>query len=170
MKKKLKIVLKEDIQNLGLLGEIKEVASGFARNYLVPQGLALYLKDPEAKQILKQAEEKKQEREKKIEILKEIASKLSGSILPIKAKVGQKGKLFGSIGAEEVVAKLSKDFKIKIDKKQIEMEAIKDLSAEAQRAKAGVGEKEILVKLGYGIEAKFKVKIEPLTKASKGDA
>ena len=151
MKKKLKIVLKKDIENLGAFGEIKEVTAGYARNYLVPKGLGLYLKDPQSKQILKQAEENKKKREKEIEKLKEITQKLEGSLLIIKAKVGEKGKLFGSIGAKEVVEKLAKDAKIKLDKKQIEMEPAKE-----------IGEREVLVKLGYNIESRFKVKVEPI--------
>jgi large subunit ribosomal protein L9 len=158
MKKKLKIVLKKDVQNLGTFGEVKEVAAGFARNFLVPQGLAIYLKDPASKQILKTKEELEKAKEKKIEELNKIAKKLDGLVLTLKAKTTEKGGLFDSIGVEEVMKELAKSAKIKLNKNQIEMAPIKEIEESPQEVKA---------KLGHGIEVKFKIKI---IKASKDEA
>jgi large subunit ribosomal protein L9 len=157
-KKKLKVILKEDIENLGAFGEIKEVAAGYARNFLVPQGLAIYLKDPASKQILKTKEELERAKEKEIEELNKIAKKLDGLVLTLKAKTTEKGRLFGSIGIEEVIQELAKSAKIKLNKDQIEMAPIKEIEESPQEVKA---------KLGHGIEAKFKIKI---IKTSKDEA
>lgn len=153
MRKKLKVVLKEDIENLGLFGDIKEVTAGFARNYLVPQGKALFFKDPQSKQILQRKEQIEKDRAKEVEKIKETAGKLDGVVVTVKAKVGAKGKLFGSIGAEEIIENLAKEHKIKLEKKQIQMQPIKE-----------VGEKEIIVKLGYNIDSKIKIKVEQIEK------
>lgn len=144
MKKKLKIVLAQDVQNLGLFGEIKEVAAGYARNFLVPKGLAFYLKDPQAKQILKKAEEMRKEKEKELEKLRELSQKLEGLKLEIKAKATKEGKLYAKIGPKEILKVLEKEHKIKL--KEIEMEILKE-----------VGEREVVANLGQNIRAKFKV-------------
>lgn len=148
-KKKLKIVFKEDVENLGTFGEIKEVAAGFARNFLVPKGFALYLKDPQAKQILKKVEETRKEKETEIEGLKDLAEKLEGKEFVIKAKATKEGKLYGKIGKEKVLEEIKKKIKIKLEKEQIEFPKIE---------RVGEG-REAKIKLGHNIEAKIKVKV-----------
>jgi len=145
MKKKIKVVFKKDVEGLGVFGDVKEVAAGYARNYLIPKGLVLYLVDKRSKEILKQTEEKKKEAEKEIEELKKLAGKIESLELEVKVRVTKEGKLYGAVGSDEIVKALAKK-KIKVDKKQIEMSPIKK-----------TGEKEIIVNLGYNIKAKIKI-------------
>lgn len=149
MRKKLKVVLKKDVKDLGSFGEIKEVAAGYARNFLIPKGYALYLKDLRTKEILKRKEQIEKAKEEEARQLKEIAQKLSNVVLKFKVKTDEKGKLFGSVGPKQIIEKIEKDYKIKLDKKQIEVEAIKS-----------IGEKEVLVKFGSDVSSKLKVVIE----------
>jgi large subunit ribosomal protein L9 len=157
MKKKLEIVFKKDVENLGSFGEVRQVAAGFARNYLIPKGYALYLKDRRSKEILKQKAEIQKAEAAKIDELKNLAQKLEGLVLTIKAKVGEKGKLFGSIGPEEIVAQLKKESKIELKKEQVECEPIKN-----------VGEAEVLIKLGHQITSKIKIVVEAEVSEKKG--
>jgi len=149
MKKKLQVILKKDVEGLGIFGETKKVAAGFARNYLIPNGFVLYLKDPRSKEILKQKEQIDKEREKEKEKIQKLAQKLLGAVLEFKVRANEKGKLFASVDSDEVVAKLNKEFKIKLDKKQIQMQPLKE-----------AGEREVVVKLGYNVDAKIIVKVE----------
>lgn len=148
MKKQLKIVLKKDIPGLGSFGEIKEVSAGYARNYLIPLGFALYLKDGRSKEILRQAEERKKLLEKEVNKLKELAEKINGSVLEIKAKATKEGKLYGGIGPQDVLKYLWQKNKIKLDKDQIKMEPLKE-----------IGETEAMINFGHQIQAFLKIKV-----------
>lgn len=139
----MRVVLLENVEKLGLIGEEKEVKRGFARNWLLPQKLAVYFNDPKAKEAIKKAKIEREKIAKEIEKLKKLATELIDKVVVIKAKTGVKGKLFGTVRPEEIAKK------IKVDKKQIEVEPIKEL-----------GEHEVLVKFGHGIETKIKVVVE----------
>jgi len=149
MKKKIKIIFKKNLEGVGVFGETKEVSSGYARNYLVPRGFALYLSDLRSKEILKQKEKIETAKTKEIEKLKEVAAKLQGANIKIIAKATEKETLFAAVGADEVAKEILKSFKIKLNKKQIEMEELKK-----------PGEKEGLIKLGQNVTAQIKVIVE----------
>jgi large subunit ribosomal protein L9 len=144
----MKIILLKDIKNLGKKGDTKEVADGFARNFLFPQKLAQLATDDalQKSQIQKTKETLLQE-----EILQKIqatADSLTGSEIVIKAKA-KKGKLFGAINQKKIAKELEK-----IDI-QIAEEAI--LLKETLKK---IGEYDIKVELGHGIETSFSLKIE----------
>jgi len=156
MKKKIDVILKKDVEKLGLFGEIKKVAAGFARNYLIPKGYALYLKDPRTKAILKEKEKIQQKIAQEIEQLKKLAQRLEEITLALEVRTDEKGKLFGSVKPKEVVEKLAQEYKIKLEAKQLEMEPIKTIE-EAPTIY------EIGVRLGQGIAARLKLQLHPLT-------
>ncbi len=144
----MKVILLKNVDKVGRAGETKEVAEGFARNFLIPKGLARlatsgFVAKVEAQ---KQAAVEKAAHEEKR--LKKLAKEISGAEIKIAAKVGEGGKLYGSVGVEEIAAELKrKGFemeggKIKLDK------PIKD-----------VGGHEIVVKLKGGLEAKILVRV-----------
>lgn len=146
--KKMEIILIKNIKGLGKVGDIKKVADGYARNFLLPQKLA----EPATESAIKKAEDlakKKSRGEKeKLAETRKLAEKLKGKAVVIKAKE-KGGKLFGSIGAKEIAAGLKK-MGLEISEKSIVMEKpIKE-----------IGEKEVKVKLGGGVEAKVKVVVE----------
>lgn len=146
----MKIILKQDVKGLGKAGSMVNASDGYARNFLIPKGLAVEatagnIKEMESK---KEAERKKSERE--LAAAKELAEKIKATVLVIKAKTGENGKLFGSITSKDIAEKLKSDYKIEIDKKKIELEeAIKS-----------IGNFEVEVKLYPGVISKLTVKVE----------
>ena len=114
----MKVVLKDDIKNVGKMGQIVDVADGYARNYLVPRGLAV---EANIKNLKSLEHEKKiiQEKAKKIKNSAEtLSDKISTMTLMIKAKAGDEGKLFGAVTSMDI-AELLKNEGIEIDKKKI---------------------------------------------------
>jgi large subunit ribosomal protein L9 len=117
----MKVILKEDIKNVGKMGQIVDVAGGYARNYLVPKGLAV---EAVTKNIRSLEHEKKiiKEKAKKLkDSAQDFASRISSMTLTIKAKAGEEEKLFGSVTTTDIVEVLKKEG-IEIDKKKISLE------------------------------------------------
>lgn len=117
----MKVILKEDVKSIGSMGQIIDVADGFARNYLVPRGLAV---EANVKNIKSLEHEKRviQEKAKKVKNqAQDFAGKISGMTVVIKAKAGEEGKLFGSVTTMDVAEQL-KNEGIDIDKKKISLE------------------------------------------------
>lgn len=143
----MKVVLLEDVDNLGYAGDIKEVRNGYGRNYLIPKGKALNA----TKNNINLAEEKRRnilrKVEKKIEEANKIRESLNGISVELEAKAGEKGKLFGSVTAADIFEKI-KDKAENIDKKDIKLpkEGIK-----------AVGEHEAEVAIYRDIKASLKV-------------
>jgi len=117
----MKIILKEDIKKIGKMGQIVDVADGFARNYLVPKGLAI---EANTKNIRSVEHEKKivHERARKLkDSAQDLSSKISAMAITIKAKAGEEGKLFGSVTTMDIAEALHNEG-IEIDKKRISLE------------------------------------------------
>ncbi len=114
----MQVILKEDIRDLGLAGDVVNVKDGYARNYLIPKGFAVEASDRNIK-ALEHEGKKIQERIKRAKTkAEELASNLSLKTITIKAKVGEDDKLFGSVTAMDIAAALAKEG-IDIDKKRI---------------------------------------------------
>jgi len=114
----MKVVLKDDIKNVGKMGQIVDVADGYARNYLVPRGLAV---EANIKNLKSLEHEKKiiQEKAKRIKNSSQtLSDKISTMTLVIKAKAGDEGKLFGAVTSMDI-AELLKNEGIEMDKKKI---------------------------------------------------
>ena len=117
----MKIILKEDIKKIGKMGQIVDVANGYARNYLVPKGLAV---EASTKNIRSLEHERKiiQEKAKKLkDSAQDIASRISSMTLTIKAKAGEEEKLFGSVTTMDIAEALLNEG-LDIDKKKISLE------------------------------------------------
>jgi large subunit ribosomal protein L9 len=143
----MKVILSEDVKNLGLMGEVVNVSDGYARNFLFPKKFAVEANTKN----LKEFEHNKKiitERAAKIkESFKSIADKLTSLTLTIKAKTGEDDKLFGSVtnmNIAEALASAGYD----IDKKKIVMDPIKKL-----------GEYSVTVKLHTNLSAEVKVHV-----------
>ncbi len=116
----MKVILKKDVENLGLEFDTVDVKPGYARNYLIPQGFAL-LATPKNQTVLADIlDSRKEEEAKAITSAKEIVEKLKTTPLSITAKTGTGDKLFGSINNSDISEKLSLGG-IKIDKKYIKI-------------------------------------------------
>lgn len=116
----MEVILKQDIKNLGYTDDVVKVRPGFGRNYLIPRGMAVIANETN-KKIHKEVV---RQRAHKVEKLKMDANKLAAALenvtLTIGAKVGENGKLFGSVTSQQLVDKL-KSMGYAIDKKQITM-------------------------------------------------
>jgi large subunit ribosomal protein L9 len=146
----MKVVFLKDVSSKGKTGEIRDVANGYARNFLFPRGLALKATDDAIKRAKDQEEGKTRRRDRKQEELSEQAKQVEGKELRFKAKAGEKGRLHGSITSANVAEKLSEMVNIEIDKKMIILkEPLRQL-----------GEHEVTIGFAREIEAKIKVIIE----------
>lgn len=142
----MKVVLLKDVNKIGKKYEIKEVKAGYAKNYLIPQGLA----KPVTKETLKWLEIQKEIQQKKAEEdlkrVQELASNLDGLEITIPVKVGENEQLYESITAQKIVDKL-KEMGFEIKKTQIDLkEPIKEL-----------GEFPVKINLEHNLEVEIKV-------------
>ena len=145
----MKVILLQDIKNVGKKEQIIEANDGYARNYLFPKKLAIEAsKDNLAKlQAKKQSEANKKQAE--IAANRELAKKIEKMELTIKAKAGENGKIFGGITSKEISAELKSQHNIEIDKKKIVLkETIKTL-----------GRFSAEIKFGDGVSAKLTVNV-----------
>ena len=116
----MKVILKEDVQNLGLQGDVVEVKPGYARNYLMPQKLAILFTKQQKKSIeeAQRVEERKLEREK--DQLESVLKQVEDLSLSLKMQSEEDSKLFGSVTKLDIV-KLLKENGITVDKKYIDL-------------------------------------------------
>ena len=134
----MKIILKQDIRGKGKKGQMIEVAEGYARNYLIPRGLAVEATADAVNTMNLQAKAKaKADAEAKAEALA-IAEKLKSCQVKIAAKGGEGGKLFGAITGKEIAAALAEQFSLTIDGKKLVLEQpIKSFGSYEVKAKLG---------------------------------
>jgi large subunit ribosomal protein L9 len=146
----MKVILLKDVKGLGKIGEIKDVADGYARNYLIKNKIALEATEGNIKFVKSHLEELKKKNERKFENAKELKEALEGIVVKIKAKAGDNGRLFGAVTSEDIVEAIKAQHNIDLDKKTIDLESpIKT-----------VGSHLVDVKLGMNVNAKLKVEIE----------
>ncbi len=115
----MKLILTEDVQDLGVRGDVVDVADGYGRNYLVPRGKAVKA----TRGALAQAEAMKQARldaeNRALEEAEALASALTGTRIVVAARSGDEGRLFGSIGDGDVVEAIKKFTGVEVDRKII---------------------------------------------------
>ena len=124
----VEIILKQDVANLGLKDDIVEVKNGYALNYLIPQGFAI-MATPSAKKV--HAENLRQRAHKEAKIRQDaeaLAAKLAELQLRIAAKASENGKIFGSVGNIQIAEALAAAG-VEVDRKDIELEPIKELGS-----------------------------------------
>ena len=117
----MKVILKDDVKNVGNMGDIVKVSDGYARNYLVPRGLAV---EASSKNIKSVEHQKRiiQEKAKKIKMsAQELADRISKVTLVLKANAGEEGKLFGSVTTMDIADAL-KNEGFEVDKKKISLD------------------------------------------------
>jgi large subunit ribosomal protein L9 len=124
----VKIVLREDVDTLGRKGDLVDVADGYARNFLVPRGLAIRATKGAAKQAeaMRRNREAREVRDR--ESAQEIAARLDGVRIEVKARAGEGGKLFGSVTNADVADAVKAATEVELDRRTIELaEPIKEL-------------------------------------------
>jgi large subunit ribosomal protein L9 len=144
----MRVIFLKDVKGQGKKGEIKDLSEGYVRNFLIPKGLVREategnIRDLEAK---KRSEEKRKEQEK-IEA-QELAAKMNEMTVKIKGKAGEGGRLFGAISSKQVIQALEEQHNVKLDKRKLDMEAIRSL-----------GVTQVKVKLHHDVTATLKVHV-----------
>jgi large subunit ribosomal protein L9 len=145
----MKIVLREDVDNLGHKGELVDVADGYARNFLVPRGLAMKatrggIAQAEAMRRNRSARDARDRGE-----AQDLADRLTSSKVVVTARAGEGGKLFGSITSADIADAIAKQSGAEIDRRSIQLtEPLKEL-----------GEVEVPVKLHPEVTASVQVEV-----------
>ena len=145
----MKVVFMEDVPNVGKAGQIKEVADGYGKNFLIPHKLAMPARAGDIKNVEAQIKARARVAAKTDAEMKALAGELEGKEIIIKAKVGQQDRLYGSITSADIAAGLESSLKAIVDKRKIEL-------AEPIRQ---TGSYEVPIKLGKDIAAKIKVTV-----------
>jgi large subunit ribosomal protein L9 len=125
----MKIILKANIEKLGSIGDVKEVAGGYARNYLIPKGLALPATGSNLSQMKHTMELLKNKKELEIKRIEDFVEKLNKTSVNISVETGEAGKMFGSVTREDVTEAIVRDTGIEIDKHDVLLdEPLKEIS------------------------------------------
>ncbi len=119
----MKVILKADVKGSGKAGQLVNVSDGYARNFLLPRGLAVEANAQAMNEFKNKEQAAKHHQEMEIKAAKEAAAALAGKTVKISAKAGQGGKLFGSVTSKEVAEALGKQLGVEIDKRKIVMES-----------------------------------------------
>ena len=153
----MKVVFLEDVPNVAKAGDVKDVADGYGRNYLLPKKLAIVSRPGAAEMVKAQIEARTE-----VEKMKKLAAEIEGKEVVFKVKLGTRERMHGSITAANIATELQNLIGQAVDKRKIELaEPIKQL-----------GTYEITVRLARGIEPKIKVNViekekEPEKEAAK---
>ena len=121
----MKIILLQDVKNLGKKGDLVEANDGYARNFIIPKKLGV---EASPKNLNDLRQQKLNEEKKQAEILAEaesMAAALKGKVVNLSIRVGKEGKVFGQISTKEIADETKKQLGIEIDKKKIISDAIK---------------------------------------------
>ncbi len=147
----MKVVLLKEVPGLGEMGQVKEVADGYGRNYLVPKRLA-ELATPASLAKVEQLKAKEARLRAKVEAdLKELGQLLEGMEIKLKAKAGAEGKLFGSVSSADIAEELTRQAGQEIDKRRVVLED----------PLRHVGTYPVTVRLGPEVTPTINVVVEP---------
>jgi len=144
----MKVVLLKDVKKIGRRFEEKDVADGYARNFLIPQKLAVPAGTPAAKQALEHKSQLVTEQSKEDQKLQADITKLTGTTLKISAKVNEQGHLFEKLTAHKISAHIKEDLGLDIPQNLIEIEPIKE-----------AGTHQIPISVGEGKQTHFTLEV-----------
>lgn len=145
----MKVLLKEDVENIGYAGEVHKVADGYGRNYLIPRGLAVIATPNVMKQAevwRKRAEAKRAEQRAEYEAL---SARIQDVTLSFTARAGETGKLYGSITMAQVADALNEKLGTEIDRRKVGVEPLRQL-----------GKHKIVVRLSGDFQPELTVMVE----------
>ncbi len=145
----MKIILKKDHELLGDQGQIMEVKNGYARNYLIPNGIATIANESNLRSFQEIGKQRAKKIQKQVDEAQKIASNLSAHTVNIEVKTGEDERIFGSVTSQMIYDKLKEQGFEEIDKKKIILkEPIKSL-----------GEHDLDIKLQSSVTAKLKINV-----------
>lgn len=145
----MKVILKQDIKGVGKKDQIINVSDGYVRNFLFPKNMAVEANNENMSKLRAKQDSNAFKRQQEKEEAQKIADKISKIILKVPVKAGGNGKIFGGVSTKEISDLLEKNYKIKVDKKKIELkETIKEL-----------GTRNVNIKLYEGVIANLKIDV-----------
>ena len=145
----MKVILKDNIKGVGKKDEVINASDGYARNFLLPKGLAVEANRENMSKLKAKEDSKAYKKVVEKEEAKKVAEKLSGIQLKVPVKAGENGKIFGGVSAKEIADLLKQNYNIEVDKKKIDLkETIKTL-----------GLRTISIKLYDGVIGNLKVDV-----------
>jgi large subunit ribosomal protein L9 len=118
----MKVILTQDVKAQGKKGQIIDVADGYARNYLLPKGLAIIADNKALNEIKGKEEAEKHKKATELENAKETAAKLAEITLKFANQSGADGRLYGSVTSKEIAEALKAQFGITVDKRKIQLD------------------------------------------------
>ncbi|GAC1460107.1 MAG: 50S ribosomal protein L9 [Candidatus Limnocylindrales bacterium] len=146
----MRVVLKQEVRGLGRPGEVKDVADGYAQNFLLPRGLAIIASTSELKRVAQQRDSATHKVERAHADAEALAKKLDAVTLVFKLKAGEQGKAFGSITTKDVSDALAKETGIAVDRMKIHADPLRAL-----------GVHRVEIRLLTDVRAHITVAIEP---------
>jgi large subunit ribosomal protein L9 len=123
----MKVLLIKDVYKLGRAGDIKKVADGYGRNFLIPQGLAMLATAGALKQVERIRSQAEVRRTEQNSELKDLATRINGVTVVFSAKAGETGKLYGSITTQDVATAIQEKIRFEVKKQQVDMQPIRNL-------------------------------------------
>ncbi|MCD6577116.1 MAG: 50S ribosomal protein L9 [Anaerolineaceae bacterium] len=145
----MKVLLIKDVFNLGRAGEVKKVADGYARNFLIPQKMAVMATVGAMKQIEKIQAAASKQRELLNEEMSGLAEQIAALELSFKAKIGETGKLYGSITQQMIIDAVNEQLHVNLNRHQVESQALRE-----------AGEHSVRIRLTFDLIPEIKVTVE----------
>ena len=146
----MRVVLKQEVRGLGRPGDVKEVADGYAQNFLLPRGLAIVASTSALKRVAQQRDSVAHKAERAHAEAEALAKRLDAVTLVFKLKAGDQGKAFGSVTTKDLAEALEREARIKIDRMKIHADPLRTL-----------GVHRVEIRLLTDVRAHVTVAIEP---------
>ncbi len=147
----MKVILLQDVPGTGKKNQVLNVSDGFARNYLLPRKWAVEASEGSVKEIERRHAAQRQREMEERAAAETQAAALKGKTIRLRAKCGEKGRLYGSVTGQEIAVALKEQHGVEIDKRKIEV-------SEAIRT---VGEYEVQITVYTGVKAQMKLIVSP---------
>ncbi len=147
----MRVILKREVAGLGRPGDVKDVADGYAQNFLLPRGLAIEATAGELKVLARARDAKRAKQDRAHADAEELAKRLSETTLVFRLKAGEQGKTFGSVTNKDIADALQREHKVELDSTKVHLpEPLKSL-----------GVHSVEVRLLTDVRANVTVAIEP---------
>jgi large subunit ribosomal protein L9 len=147
----VKVILLQDVKNLGPKDSVIEVAEGYARNYLIPRGLAVAATEGNLRSLAQLRHSQKSRTDRQLTEAKRSGAKLNGARVTVLARAGEQGRLFGSVTNKDVAEGIASQLGLTVDKKKISL----------QDSIRNLGEHVVEVKLHPQVTVKLIVEVKP---------
>ena len=146
----MRVVLKQEVRGLGRPGDVKDVADGYAQNFLLPQGLAIEASAGELKRVARERASVQAKQDRSHSDAEALAKRLDQVTLVFKLKSGEQGKTFGSVTTKDIADALKREHRIDVDPRKIHADALRSR-----------GVHKIEIRLAPDVRAHVAVAIEP---------